>query len=549
MKSRLYYLAIGFFVLTVLYSCKKERNVLEPSRQFMPAGEISATVISDTSIMVYWKTAVNADSTQATYTVQISKDSLFGGDSIYTFQTDSTGIILTDNDIPALVNLFARVKTNGTTPEKDSKWLEGNHFKITGTQILLAVKSLELKSTSTTLRWKPYKDLMKIVLTDTVRGVVHAREIQLTAADTSKHFIQVDGLSPDQLYYAQIFTSTKAVGNINFKTTRLPSFTVEITPADNLVQVLDTCSDQAVIGLAPGVYDYSSTVLAFKGKTIALIGTAEDPARTIIEFKELKLQGTGAGLILKYIEFDGAKAGADYFINLTGLNSDGESADFTTVQVENSLVHNYDNCFIRANRGGSPGDHTIKNIKVNNCWIYDNTLTNMYTEFYLDKLAFDTLSITNCTFNNAGQNFLSLATELPGSAKIPVVIMDYLTINNLGSNGKYLLFDANKTPVKLSFTNSIIANSPRSGSIKGDLFRASGEGSSINFSFNDYFKLGDGAGKALAIPAYGYLLNNANQEIDLGWNANTADFTIDPGSAVGKGSNTGKAIGDPRWVR
>jgi hypothetical protein len=101
----------------------------------------------------------------------------------------------------------------------------------------------------------------------------------------------------------------------------------------------------------------------------------------------------------------------------------------------------------------------------------------------------------------------------------------------------------------LTITNSILGNAPRSGTLNVDLIRATGSGTSVNFSYNNYFKLTNGTATVLSIPASTAALTTqtGNQMIDLGWTATTTSFIVPSGSPLQTASSTGGLIGDPRW--
>lgn len=549
MKKHIYYLLASCLILSSIgwQSCKKDEVELGPVRQFMPSGDIKA-VGGATSVYISWKAAINAD-TNATYTVEISKDSLFTGDAEFTYITDTSAITLYDTQIVAKTDYYARVKTNDADPSLDSKWVTSSSFRIQGEQILLPVNDVDLKHTSVILRWTARAGLTKLVLTPEGGN---AQEYTLDQTDLDSNFKFIDSLTPVTNYHAQIYADAKEVGYLDFETKPVPIYAFVLTPTASLVTVLDTCSPNIVIGLDPGVYESTNTLnnLVIKSKKVTLVSTSNNPSDTKVYFKEVTLKGTGAGVKFKGIDFDGSVAGGLYFINLTGLAADGDAANFENITVENCIVHNYGNCFMRANRATATGGHVIDSVTVLNCIVKDNLLTNFYTEFQLTKLAFKHLVVTNSTFSNVGQNMLECSTALAAGTTVPVAIFDHITVNNIGSNAKRL-FDANTNPILLTITNSILGNSPRSLTLANDFIRASGSGTAVVFSYNNTFKLMNGATTpaALTIPASTLALTSqtGNLTTDLGWTATTTSFIVPAGSPLLTASSTGGLIGDPRW--
>src|SRR5690606_14207672 len=152
-------------------------------------------------------------------------------------------------------------------------------------------------------------------------------------------------------------------------TTKEPSiYDILLTPDDDFFTAITDAPDGSLIGLEPGVYDIKDNlgayvVLNIIQKSITLESTTGDPATTKVNVREIALKGTGAGVTLRGIEFDGAPAGGDYFVNLVGMGSDGEAATFGSLIVDNCIVRNMDNCFLRGNRGASNNDHKIDVIR------------------------------------------------------------------------------------------------------------------------------------------------------------------------------------------
>ena len=138
-----------------------------------------------------------------------------------------------------------------------------------------------------------------------------------------------------------------------------------------------------------------------------------------------------------------------------------------------------------------------------------------------------------------------MSTLLPSGTPTPEVTFDHCTVNNIGTGTTRVLMDANTNPVKAIFTNSIFANTPRTGTLSPDAIRATGVGSTVTFSYNDYFKFMNGSAAVLTFPTY--VVQTGVQTIDLGWLPATTDFKLPAGSPLQTASSTGGPIGDPRW--
>ena len=539
-------LPVLFVLLAFVFTaCKKTEfdPNFELPRQFKPgdinvaAGEIQATLSWSPSLF-----------TQGTsYTVEISKDTLFQGPAPIVKIVDTARVVVTDDELEINQKYFARVKANSLNNTAESGWVYSESFMITGEQIFFDVLDAELKDNSVILRWRPTAGLTKIVITPTGGTPV---DISLTAADVDDEFKLIEDLDELTEYSAEIFRGTVSKGFVSFTTKEKSIYVVILNPGDDIIEAVNNAANGEIIGLNPGTYDIKDGTGAFANlvisqKHIGLESVTLDPTTTKVNFKEIKLNGTGAGITFKGIEFDGTAAGADYFINLTGLNSDSEAAEFTSITIDNCIVHKTNNAFMRGNRG-SANAHKIDFIKVNNTIAYENG-TGSYHYFMIDKLEFKTLELTNNTFYDIARAFISWATNITMPA-VPQIIINQNTINNYGFSGRNnILIDANANDINATIQNNIIANTPKPGQAVGSSALRAGDNSVIIFSYNNTFNFNGGDPLApLTFPAIVQQSNNLN--IDLGWTATTNSFTLPAGSPLLTAGSTGGPIGDPRWA-
>lgn len=535
-KANTLLLACGL-LMAIVAGCKKVNNSdnLGPERIFKP-GSVSVSA-AQTSARVTWTASLLSDGKKLTYTAQFSQDTTFATTE-FTLTTDSLGLTVTDDKLAVRKKYWVRVKANATGDQPESKWAESSGFQITGVQLFLAVRDLEVKETSATLRFTPTAGLDKIVLTP-ASGT--ATNVTLSATDASAGLKVITGLAAGTAYTAELFQGTKSKGLVTFTTQPLTVYTVKLNSGDNLATAIANAANNDVIGLNPGNYDLTASATAIAGKFITLKSTSSNPADTKVKFKEFDLKGTGAGLNFDGIEFDGAAPGnASYFINLVGATSDSQASAFISITVNNCIVHNTANCFIRGNRGAA-GVHTIDFIKVTNTIGYDNGIST-YDYFTLDKLAFNRLEISKSTFYSISRSIINCTTTLTGTA--PTIIVNQCDFNNLGSDaGKYVILDASANPVNFTFTNNILANTPRSGGVKSDAVRAA---TISAFSNNNFFNFVTTVGGSTNVALPAQAANN--KSVDLGWTATTTDFTLPAGSELRTSSTVGGAIGDPRWA-
>ena len=524
---------------SVLVACKKTEFSpdFDLPRQFKP-GDISI-IAGETEAKLSWSPSLFTTGKNVTYTVEVSKDPSFQGTIDLTKVVERAEVVLTDNDLQIKEDYYARVKANKNGSTEESGWVSSNSFRITGEQIFLPIAPATLKDKSVELRWRPTDGLTKIVLTPQAGTPV---DVAITANDITAAAKQLTGLTPNTDYTAEIYAGTKIKGTISFKTKEPSIFTIELAPGDDLIAALDNAANNDVIGLAPGTYDASAANLVIAGKHVTIQSISGDYNNTKVLFKEVNLRGTGAGVKISGIEFDGTPGAAGYFLNLTGLNADGDAATFTSILVENSKIHGTANSLLRGNRAGNNA-HKIDFIKFDNNIISDNG-SGSFDYILLDKMEFNRLEIKNSTIYNAGRRLISWATNI--TAPRPVILIDGVTINGLGYGGRNdVLLDANANPVDFTLQNSIIANIPKAGEVGARAFRATAAGASINITNNNMFNISTGGATPAALTFPVAPANN--QTIDLGWTPATTNFSLPADPALRTASTSNGPIGDPRW--
>jgi hypothetical protein len=539
-------------ITLVIVSCKKDNTVESPdlSRNFRPTA-IAATA-SGTNVKLVWNPSQFSAGKGVKYTVEISKDSTFKASVMdYTGTTDSAMITVTDDKLTPKQKYFARVKANASGSTAESAYAYSPSFTILGEQIFIQPPNGDLSSKTAKLKWTAATGLTNIVVTP-AGGT--GTSYPITAAELTAREKTITGLTGNVTYTAEIFAGTKSKGVTTFTT---PVYNLVVSPSDNLVTAVANAADGDIIGLNPGTYDTKDAAGAYVNllitqKTVTLQSVSGNPKDTKVNFKEITLKGTGAGVTLKGIEFDGlaaTPAAAAYFINLVGMASDAEASNFKSITVDNCIVHNMGNCFFRGNRGGNNA-HKMEDFKVNNSVIYDNQTVAAYSFFTMDKMEFKRLELTNSTFYNMGRAMISWSTAITVATK-PVILIDKCTMNNWGSDGRdYILVDATSNLLSLTIQNSIFANTPKAGGAVGsNAVRGTNANNDMKFINNDTFKFTGGATTVapLAFPAA--VQQAGNKTVDLGWTATTTDFSIPAGSELRTASTTGGAIGDPRWVK
>ena len=549
-RNTLPVIIMGLFTWLLMAGCEKEMKdyTFIPERQFTPgditirAGEIDAVLT--------WNASLFASPT-TNYTVQISTDSSFAGAPVATIIVPRPTATITDSILLIKTEYYARVKANSTPESAESFWIRSAKFQITGEQIFFPVQDAETGDKFVTLRWRPTAGLTKITLTPVVGAAI---EVPLTAADVAANSKLVPGLTPLTQYEAKIFRGTTQKGLVTFITKELNIFTVKLKPGDDIIAAVTAAVSGDVIGLEPGTYDIRNALgeyanLRIEQKSITIASVSKTPNNTRVNFREITLAGSGAGVILRDLTFDVLAAGSSslYFLNFVGLASDGEAANFTNVEVNNCRVGNFGNCFLRANRAANNA-HKIDAIRVLNSLVYDNRMLNAYTYFTLDKLEFKRLELTNSTFYNIGRGFILWSTNITVPAP-PVIVIDQCTINSFGRDARNNFFmDCNANQVNFTVSNSIIANSPMAGHTTGiSLARATAAVSAIMRN-NNYFALTNGASPPVSLEFPAFISQSNITTIDLGWTPATTSFTLPAGSPLRTAGTTGGPIGDMRWA-
>ncbi len=546
-NSRINSSLLVLMALILWSGCTKTEEEPVLPRQFKP-GDFTIQA-GETQARLQWGASQFA-APGTKYRLEVSTDTNFAAAAPISVELEENVYVLTEADLEVEVKYFARVKANAINTTDESGWVHSNGFMITGEQIFFPILDAELKDKSVTLRWRPTNGLTRIALTPDGGAV---QNITLDAADNTAALKLITGITAETNYTAAIYAGNVRKGIISFTTKEPSIYTTVLTPADNLVDAVAAAADGDMIGLEPGTYECVDATSAYvnlviEQKTITIASVSGNPADTKVNYKEVTLKGTGAGVKLLGISFDGLAAGSGslYFLNLVGLNSDSEASDFRSIEVNNCVVSNMGNCFFRGNRG-SANAHTIDTIRVLNSIVKDSRYLSAYTFFTMEKLEFESLELVNSTFHRLGRAFIGYSTNITVPLT-PRILIDQCTINSFGRDGRNNFFiDMNANQCNLTISNSIIANTPMPGQTTGtSLIR--GGNAVATMSFSNYFNLSDGAATPtdLSWPA---LLTQQNVSMEnLGWNNDTDDFTLPGASPLRTAGSSGGPIGDPRWA-
>ncbi|MFW0714894.1 DUF4957 domain-containing protein [Pedobacter sp. N23S346] len=547
MKKIIYQFSWKFAMLVLiavaLNACKKsEDQPNEPARIFKPS-EVKIAA-GETRAKLTWTVPIMAAGKALKYNIDFSTDSTFATIK-YSATSDTAGITVTEDNIPVRTKYYARVKASATADQPESKYVRSSVFQLTGTQLFSAVRDNDVKETNVTLRYTPTAGLNAIVLTPATGNAITAT---LTAADATAGVKLISGLTAGVSYSAELFADTKSKGLVTFTTLLPTNYTVRLNPGDDLATAITNAADGATIGLNPGAYTLATTAFITR-KTITIKSTSGNPSDTKVNYKEIDLEGTGAGITLSGIEFDGTAGASLYFLNFIGSQAaNGSAATFTNVVVDNCIAHGSTTAFLRGDRGTAARDFKITNITVNNSIVYDMGAngSSAYYTLHINKMQFNTMMVSKSTFYNAGPGLVSASTTYTGDV-VPAVAITNSTFNGFGGNAKYALLDASANPIRFTIQNSILANTPKSGTVNAAAIRATGAGSTLAISNSNYFNLSSALTGGTAL-TFGTATLTSNQTLNLGWTPTTTDFTLPAASPLRTAGSAGGAIGDPRWT-
>lgn len=547
-------------LITVACTKTYEGFVEDPSsnRSFIPTGFRLRTA-QDTAIFV-WSPGAQAPGIRLKYKLELSVDSNFNTVDI-TKVVDTLGIRLIEPEVTINKRYFARLRVDAVSDIQPSRWVNlGTSFRIIGQQYLRIIRSSDITETGVSLNWfvgTNTADLDKVVFT-TEDNVVTS--FDLTPAEAAAGHKTITGLTAGTRYTVQIVAKTKSKGLANITTGKQLTFTRILSPGDNVATALASAVNGDLIGFNPGTYSLTS-VVDLANKSITLRSVSNNPLNTKLKLRELNLRGDGAGIIISGLEIDANYNGTSYggtFIQLKGpAGTDGAATVFKPVSLDNCIIHDFTTNIFRGNYGSAANVHQLPSFSMNNCIVYDINKTgsnNAYT-FSIEKLLFTTFSVTRSTLYNFGAGLVNVSTAL-APTPVPSINFDYCTINNFGSQGRYVLIDAGTaTNVIFNFRNSIVSNTPLGVgglAVSGTPHQIKNQNAIGNFTNNNYFnlntaKISEGGFKMVLTGLYQF----SNTEIDLGWTATTTDFSlrnIPTAEPLIRASQSANTIGDPRWA-
>lgn len=559
MKCNLNHIIYLLALVIVAGACKKSyTGDIEDAgiaRSFTPAN-LRVSTVRD-SAKFSWSAPLYITKADK-YTLELSTDSLFGRID-HTTTTDTVQALIMDTDIKLNMPYYARVRVaeNAELAKGPSNYVSGTRpFRLVGQQYFKVLRDFELTGTTALLHWYVNAQTQGVTQMAVMAGDgTDTVKVDINATEVSAGEKQLAGLLPKTKYTVQLLAGTKSKGLINFTTPEQVTYSITLSPTDNLATTIANAPDGTIIGLNPGTYNLTG-ITSITKKWIAIRSVSNNPLDTKILSREINLIGDSAGITLAGIEFNGNYTGTTYgvhFMQLQGQSATNAPATFRSIIIDNCIIHDYTRTIIRGNYGASANTQSMTGISINNSRFYniDQVNSQGYYMFSLEKMQLRAFIINKSTFYKLGQGLINMSTNLSTSTGIvPTIAIDHCTFNNFGGgSSKYAFIDANANKIIYSFSNSIIANTPISGSLQAAAFRASNTGNELYFSNNNYFKLLIAPGGS-ALNLTGLAIANP-LNLDLGWTATTTNFnlnTLPEDHQVFIASTSGSTIGDPRWA-
>ncbi|MES2777365.1 MAG: DUF4957 domain-containing protein [Bacteroidota bacterium] len=544
----------------IALSCKKSLTGFvedaSTARSFTP-GNLRISTVRD-SVKFTWTPGVYAAPSDR-YTLELSTDSLFAKVD-FSKVTDTTAALVMDTDIRLNVLYFARVRVNantakGTAPSNYAYNLKA--FRLNGQQYFKVLRDFEITTTSVFVHWYVNPQTAGLTQMRIIRPDINdTATVAISPSEVTGGQKTISTLAPKTRYTLQLLAGAKSKGLLTFTTPEVVTITTTLSPTDNLATAIANAANGDVLGLNPGTYNLAS-ITYITQKKITIRSISNNPADTKILSREINLVGDSAGVTLVGLEFNGNYTGTTYgvhFLQLLGnQTTTNQAAAFSNIRIDNCIIHDYTRAIIRANYGAAANTQSINNIAINNSRIYnvDQTSAQGYYMFSFEKLQLKSFALTKSTLNQIGNGLINMSTALSTTSGIvPDIRVDYCTFNAFGGGAsKYLLIDANANKVVFAWTNSIVANSPISGSLQAAAFRASNTANDLSYSNNNTFKLLSAPGGSV-VNLTGLQMANP-YDLDLGWTAATVNFnlaTLPVEHTVLFASQNGSTVGDPRWA-
>lgn len=513
------------------FACEEDPDKLDPMRMFTPAGDIKA-VSGETQVKLTWNPSLYTTSNSGvTYTVEVAADTLFQTPIVASVQTDTAGVVFTDDQLEVRQKYFARIKANALSDRPESKsWAVSSSFSIRGMQIFEALTASSITDKAVLLKWRETAGLTRIELTKrNAEGEPVGEPIVTTLAEEDiaarQKFVQ--GLEASTAYRAEIFRGDRIVGYLTF-TTNEPTVgnIINLTRFTDRPSVLEDTLLQvesgSIIVLKKGVtYNISESVALDRSVTIMSENTVE-PGKAEIFFTSNFDFAEGAevdSVVFKDVKLRGSDIGGSYVFNISNASTVG------TIKFESSSVENFRGVTRIKTGGVTVGKFVVTKSIVNSVANY-GVLTVDNSGAFANNIIFSSSTIYN------------VERPIVSKSSSNSIVVENSTFSDAPEAGRYLIdFNSYDVTGGITFRNNILGRGKAIGednAVKGiragssTLIQSSG-----SYATSDYNATGN---QIEGLTVYG------GSTTDLFTDPGNGNFTIKDPDFAGKGS-----AGDPRW--
>lgn len=481
------------------------------TREFSPV-ELTAKIRNQTTVELNWSANESVDH----YVIEFSADDP-------NFTTIFKTVKVTGDDLPVQVALEGetlysiRVKAVSSGLE-DSKWTVTTANTLSE-MLFLPVQDGDLQAKEVTLRWVANSAVTKIVITP--GNITH----DITPQEKINGVAVVTGLTGETTYTADLFNGTKRRGSQVFKTAIDIGTGILVKPTDDLVAIVETADEGAILVLEPGVYKSTATEIVFK-KAITIRGLRTYD-RPVLHYKfTANAESSSVSLIDLHLDGTGIENASVLTVAGTASNTD--------ILVSGCDIHDYTRSLIA---GGNVSGSKVKSLTIDNCTV-KNVNTNAGADF-IDFRATHVadIIIKNSTFDtcSTGRDFVRVDNAgLTGTGLTTTVVIDGCTLYKVSDTSApkrilYVRFASNACTVKntlITNTTAIYSNQPSTDP--------------PTFNNNYYFNAASFKDATIVNNRVDTNGTVADPQFE---DAATGNFTISNQSLIDD------KIGDPRWIK
>lgn len=493
------------------------------------------------------------------YVVELSRgDSLLFDNIVATYETESTGLVLTG--LWGETRYSVRVKSKATQDgQTDSKW-NSLAFRTNAENIFYYVRNNDIKATRLTVRWISNSEVTKLEIIPNIANATPV-QLELTPEEVAAGEKTVTGLTSATKYSVSLFNGEQRRGRVTTTTKWRPSESdpnvLRLSNGDDL-DVATSAADNIgkIIFLPDGFTCGTGTGFVLAGK-MTIMGDPDAYMKpTLIS------TSTGGGSRL-FRWSNGLDADEIRFENLIlqgGANNQGGVFYATTtgealvrldaMRFENCEIYDFGRSFY-ANRGNRT-DSRIGLVSLNNC-IAKNIGTigatveaqdagfNPFFHITFNNGGIDNIVVTNSTFQKQYSNFID-ARSSGGNLPAKNISIDNCTFYDFitgpaSATERYFIETNNNPGINVSIRNVILGKTSADSNRKSRHYRNGVGTVTVTgcYRTNDHYTI-------VASDFQSGVAEYPNVSATLWTDPENGDFTIKDESFTGR-----TTAGDPRW--